>query len=79
MKQLNNLIQSISQRLLNISRNQKIDYNFILQRYGAERFLYRLSISDYSSQFTLKGASLFLVWFGKNFRVTQTLICMVKN
>lgn len=30
-----------------------------------------MSISNYSDQFTLKGASLFLVWQGLNYRVTK--------
>ncbi|NOY23502.1 MAG: nucleotidyl transferase AbiEii/AbiGii toxin family protein [Acidobacteria bacterium] len=36
-----------------------------------ERFLYRLSVSSYSGQFILKGASLFLVWMRQNYRVTR--------
>jgi predicted nucleotidyltransferase component of viral defense system len=49
----------------------------LLVRYGAERLLYRLSISSYSKRFILKGASLFLVWIGRNFRVTKDvdLLC----
>jgi predicted nucleotidyltransferase component of viral defense system len=36
-----------------------------------ERFLYRLSISRHGENFILKGASLFLVWTGQNYRVTR--------
>jgi hypothetical protein len=36
-----------------------------------ERFLYRLSISPHNDRFILKGASLFLVWKGQNYRVTR--------
>ncbi|WP_179953059.1 nucleotidyl transferase AbiEii/AbiGii toxin family protein [Desulfobotulus mexicanus] len=36
-----------------------------------ERFLYRLSVSPHSDRFVLKGASLFLVWKGQNYRVTR--------
>jgi len=42
-----------------------------LNRYGMERFLYRLSISSYQDEFILKGASLFLVWQSQNYRVTK--------
>jgi hypothetical protein len=35
------------------------------------RFLYRLSISPHNERFILKGASLFLVWKGQNYRVTR--------
>ncbi|KZK74478.1 MAG: hypothetical protein A3K90_08795 [Pelodictyon luteolum] len=42
-----------------------------------ERFLYRLSASSYTDCFILKGASLFLVWMGQNYRVTRDadLLC----
>ena len=40
------------------------DLNRVLQRYVAERFLYRLGASPVADQFILKGASLFLVWNG---------------
>lgn len=49
----------------------KEDFNLLLSRYGTERFLYRLSISKHSDQFILKGASLFLIWKGQNYRVTR--------
>lgn len=68
---------SVFQRLLNLARARKTDFNMLLVRYGAERLLYRLSISSYSKRFILKGASLFLVWRGQNFRVTRDvdLLC----
>jgi hypothetical protein len=47
------------------------DFNLLLFRYGVERFLYRLSISPHADRFILKGASLFLVWKGQNYRVTK--------
>ena len=62
---------SVFQRLLNLARAEKTDFNMLLVRYGVERLLYRLSISPYSKRFNLKGASLFLVWRGQNFRVTR--------
>jgi hypothetical protein len=62
---------SIFQRLLNQARANKEDFNHLLNRYGMERFLYRLSISPYHEEFILKGASLFLVWQSQNYRVTK--------
>jgi hypothetical protein len=38
---------SIRQLLLNISREQKINFNRILTNYGLERLLYRISVSKY--------------------------------
>jgi len=62
---------SVFRLLLNHSRTHEKDFNFLLYRYGIERFLYRLSISPHADRFILKGASLFLVWKGQNYRVTK--------
>lgn len=62
---------SIRQRLLNLAREQGIRFNSVLQRYAAERFLYRLSISAEVNRFTLKGAALFRVWTGQEMRPTR--------
>ena len=66
-----NLEHSVFQRLLNRAKENNEDFNLLLTRYGMERFLYRLSLSTYSDYFILKGASLFFVWMGKNYRVTR--------
>ena len=34
---------SVRRRLLNLARNEGVDYNLVVQRYAAERFLYRWS------------------------------------
>ena len=56
-----NLPASIRQQLLNLSRDRGEDFNLTLTRYGTERLLYRLSQSEYSDQFILKGALLLAV------------------
>ena len=68
---------SIFERLLNYAKEHRQDFNLLLFRYGIERLLYRLSISPHADKFILKGASLFLVWFGQNYRVTKDadLLC----
>ncbi len=66
-----NVAHSIFQRLLNRAKTNKEDFNLLLSRYGMERFLYRLSVSSHNDRFILKGASLFLVWKGQNYRVTR--------
>lgn len=53
------------------SKELGADFELLLTRYGLERLLYRLSQSKYVNQFILKGASMFLVWKGQNFRVTK--------
>jgi Nucleotidyl transferase AbiEii toxin, Type IV TA system len=54
---------SIRQRLLNLARERKEDFQLLLVRYALERLLYRLSVSEYADQFILKGALLFQLWF----------------
>ncbi len=53
---------SIRALLLNIARQQGRDYNALLIQYAQERFLYRLSVSPFSSHFLLKGALLLRVY-----------------
>jgi hypothetical protein len=47
------------------------DFNLTLTRYGLERLLYRLSISEHASNFLLKGALLFQLWYGQPHRPTR--------
>ena len=68
-----NTSASIRQRLLNHSTAIKTDPNLVLIWYGLERFLYRLSVSTHSERFVLKGAMLFRLWGGANFRSTKDL------
>lgn len=73
MKPGTNSAAPIRQRLLNIAREQKIEFQLILTRFALERFLYRLSQSKYSNDFVLKGAMLFQVWGGAMHRPTRDL------
>ena len=66
-----NLTASVHQKLLNWARAHHAVFDLVLQRYAAERFLYRLGVSGEVDRFTLKGASLFLVWSGSEFRTTH--------
>jgi len=53
---------SIRQRLLNLARERREDFDYVLRQYVMQRLLYRLSTSRYADQFLLKGALLFWVW-----------------
>jgi hypothetical protein len=44
---------SVRDRLLNLAREQKEDFQLILTQYGLERLLYRLSQSEFHDQFVL--------------------------
>lgn len=58
-------------KLLNRSRERKEDFQFVLGRWVAERFLYRLGVSKQRDMFVLKGATLFLIWKGELSRPTR--------
>ena len=68
-----NVSASVSARLLNQARSAGEDYNALLARYAAERFLYRLGISEHNDRFLLKGAMLFILWEGNLHRMTRDL------
>src|SRR5690554_6059210 len=64
---------SVRQRLLNISKDTGEQFHNLLTRYAIERFIYRLSRSQYADDFVLKGANLFYVWTGQLHRPTRDL------
>ena len=68
-----NLPASIHQRLLNKAHQSGRAFNELLQYYAIERLLYRLSTSEYSELFTLKGALMFNAWGLTNLRPTRDI------
>lgn len=53
-----NRSKSIRDRLMNISKSQRVAFQMVATRYFYERLLYRLSQSDYRKNFYLKGGAL---------------------
>jgi predicted nucleotidyltransferase component of viral defense system len=53
-----NYAHSIKAKLLNLSKQENIQYQQLLTRYFQERLLFRLSISYHRSRFILKGGAL---------------------
>ena len=70
---LKNVAASVRDRLLKISRDAGQEYQTLLVRYGIERLLYRLSISEHRQRFVLKGAQLFTIWHPIPHRITRDL------
>jgi predicted nucleotidyltransferase component of viral defense system len=68
-----NIAVSVRDRIAARSRERGEDFQFLLQRYAAERFLYRLGLSAHRSRFILKGAMLFALWGGPVYRPTRDL------
>ena len=73
MSATKNIGASVRARLLNRARAEKIDFNLMLTRYALERLLYRLSVSEWSNEFLLKGALLFDLWFDQPQRPTRDI------
>ena len=66
-----NVAASVRQRLLDQARSKRVDFNLLLNRYGMERFLYRLGCSEYRERLILKGAMLFPLWGVVSYRSTR--------
>jgi predicted nucleotidyltransferase component of viral defense system len=67
-----NIAASVRQKLKKATQ-QGDSFQYTLQRYFLERFLYRLSCSAVASQFVLKGASLFVLWSEQPHRATKDI------
>ena len=61
-KEIKNIEDSVRARLNNKRKEAGIPFLEILRNYAMERFLYRLSLADFSDEFILKGALLFTAW-----------------
>ncbi len=70
---LKNIPASIRQRLLNKAKDDNRPFNELLQYYAMERFLYRLSVSQHSERFILKGALMLRVWQAPEIRPTMDI------
>jgi hypothetical protein len=68
-----NISASVKARLQNVANQRGEEFNLILNRYGIERVLYRLSVSKHSNAFLLKGAMLFTAWDDIPHRPTRDL------
>jgi predicted nucleotidyltransferase component of viral defense system len=67
------LAASVRQRLYNKGQLTGRPFDELLQYYGIERFLYRLSRSQYKDRVVLKGALIFVVWQAPQSRVTRDI------
>ena len=66
-----NLSASILARLLTLAKQRGDDYNLLLNRFGMERLLARVSTSPHANRFLLKGALLFAIWYDTPHRPTR--------
>ena len=73
MAETKNYAHSIKQKLLNLARSEGVDFQVILTKYTLERFLARLTESEFKDEFVLKGAMLFQIWSETSNRATRDL------
>ena len=65
------LAQSVKQRLLNLRTERVETFNRLLNRYAAERFLFRLAETSHGARYILKGALLVSLWSDQPYRSTM--------
>jgi hypothetical protein len=70
-KSITNIAASVRQRLLNLAREKKEDFGLLLTKFGLERIIYRIALSNYRDLFVLKGALLFELWTEERYRPTR--------
>lgn len=70
-KRPKDIAASVRQRLLNIAREEGQVFDVVLVSFGLERLIYRLSISEHSNKFVLKGGMLVTLWTSNSGRFTR--------
>ena len=78
-KEKKSLPESVYSRLKNIAVAKKRPVQEILRYYAMERFLYRLSVSEYKRTFFLKGGLMLLVWDRITHRATVDIDLLAKT
>lgn len=72
-KSIDNMGASVRARLQIISRETGQNFELVLTRFALARLLYRLSTSQHSKRFVLKGAMLLTHWLEEPHRATRDL------
>ena len=70
---------SLKAKIRNIAKSKNLPAQVILQNYMFERFLNRLSVSEYKEKFVLKGGMLVAALVGLDNRATMDLDATLKN
>ncbi|MEK0313894.1 nucleotidyl transferase AbiEii/AbiGii toxin family protein [Cohnella sp. 56] len=79
MSDITNISASVSERLKNIARKSGKAFDSLLLLYFQERFLYRLSISDFKDHFILKGGLFLYSQTGFKSRPTRDIDFLAKK
>ena len=78
-KETKNIAASARTKLQNKGKETNRPFAELLQYYSMERFLYRLSKSEYAEKFILKGALMFTVWDVPQRRTTLDIDFLSKS
>lgn len=70
---------SLKAKIRNISKEKNISAQSVLQNYLMNRFLYRLSLSEYKEKFIIKGGMLISSIIGIEHRATMDIDTTLKN
>lgn len=70
---------SLKGRIKNYAKSNNIAAQVVLQNYMFERFLERLSVSEYSEKFVVKGGMLIAAIVGLDTRSTMDLDTTLRN
>ncbi|MDR0950071.1 MAG: nucleotidyl transferase AbiEii/AbiGii toxin family protein [Candidatus Ancillula sp.] len=71
--------KSLRARIKNVSQSRGLDGQLVMQNYMLERFLVRLSQSDYREQFILKGGLLLASIIGIDNRYTRDIDAVISG
>lgn len=76
---MNNTAQSTKDKLRNIAREKNIDFNCVMRFYMYDRFIERLSKSQYRDNFVLKGGFYLSRLFGIDNRSTMDIDAAIRK
>lgn len=76
---MGNSLQSVKDKLKNISVEKNVDFNSVMRFYMYDRFVERLSKSKYNENFVLKGGFYLSKIFGLNNRSTMDIDAAIRN
>ena len=76
---MNNTAQSVKDKLRNIAREKNVDFNCVMRFYMYDRFIERLSKSQYRDNFVLKGGFYLSRLFGIDNRSTMDIDAAIRK
>ena len=76
---MNNTAQSVKDKLRNIAREKNVDFNCVMRFYMYDRFIERLSKSQYRNNFVLKGGFYLSRLFGIDNRSTMDIDAAIRK